>query len=130
MQSRWISRLARKLRSTHRKTKSWSLTARQHGIVTDDGQPNKGLAYRIAMQEYEPRGHATLIRIGAPCACDECKRNKIRTPKKRKFIDDMTEQELIQALHDRRDMGPVDPRIVREFKRLGWLRRPVKGQAS
>lgn len=117
MQSRAISRLAREMRSTHRKTKSWLVTAKAHHIINAEGKPSKGLAYRIAVDRYEPREHETLLRLKLPCPCEKCKR--IRNFEKRmKHISlfDMRDQDIIDALNNRKEMHATHTKkALKEF---------------
>jgi hypothetical protein len=80
-------------------------TAKAHNIATTTGAPNKGLAYQIAVNGFEPTEHETLIRIGMPCACDQCKKQK-RLIKRAHTITlfDMSSDELLCALKNRQPM--------------------------
>ncbi len=66
-QTRIIRRLAARLRTTYKKHRSWHYTAQLHCVLTPDGEPNKGLAFRIARERYMPSWDvvARLIRDGA-----------------------------------------------------------------
>jgi hypothetical protein len=118
------------MRSTHRKTKSWLETAKRHHITDPNGNPSKGLAYRIAVDEYEPKGHETLTRIGMPCPCDECKKAKRQTKRiAHQDLFDMTTDAIINALNNREEMPPrnYNKRVMDEFikacKRGGAMKR-------
>jgi hypothetical protein len=74
MQSRPVSHLARILRSSHKNTRSWPRTAADHGVLTPDGDPNPGLAFRIAMKGYEPKSLELRERLGLPAECATCHR--------------------------------------------------------
>lgn len=106
MQNRAIRRLAREMRSTHRKTKSWLETAKRHHIVNAKGKASKGLAYRIAMDGYEPREHETLIRIGVRCYCDECERIRKYEKRARRVVPiaEMSDAQIIHALNNRYEL--------------------------
>lgn len=44
-------------------------------------------------------------------------------------ISEMATATLRDALINRKEMPPTDPRIIREFKKLGWLRlQPARNQ--
>lgn len=111
MQSRAIRRLARKLRSTHRNTKSWPETARLCHIIKENGDPSEGLAYRIAVEGYEPKTHQTLVRIGMPCFCDQCKKQKRQAASLKRIahlsLIDMPVDALRNALINRKPMPPI-----------------------
>jgi hypothetical protein len=64
MQSRATNRLAKRLRQNHENTKSWAVTAQEMNILTADGKPDKALAYRIAVCDYEPSRPETRLRLG------------------------------------------------------------------
>jgi len=44
-----------------------------------------------------------------------------------KSISEMATSALLAAFNNRQEMPPVDPRITRQFKKLGWL-QPVRTQ--
>lgn len=105
MQSRAIRRLAREMRSTYRKLKSWQKTAEQHNILNRKGNIDKSLAWQIAVDGFEPTEHDTLLRIGMPCTCPDCKRAKRdahRTAHQPLF--EMNDQTIIDAIQNRTPM--------------------------
>jgi len=127
MQSRAIRRLAKNMRKTHRSVKSWLKTAEHHKILDAKGLPAKSLARLIAIENFEPTEHETLIRIGMPCLCDGCKRAK-RKAKKAATQDlfDMTDKAIIEALNNRQPMQTTyNKTMMAEFikacKRKGTL---------
>lgn len=115
MQTRQIIRLARKLRSTHRKNKSWRLTSKVCLVFTPDGRCNPGLAKRIALDGYQPSDDVVqrLIAHGAI----EIKKKHPRVICKDLF--DETDDALLRALRERQTMpeSNVNPKIMREFLR-------------
>ena len=120
MQSRAIYRLAREMRSTHRKTKSWLKTAIAHHIVNADGKPSKGLAYRIAVERYEPREHETLIRLNLPCPCGKCEciRKYEKRMKRMNHIPlfEMRDEDIVNALNNRYELKPTHTKkAMKEF---------------
>jgi hypothetical protein len=115
------------MRSTHRKTKSWSETAKLHGIVTAEGKPNKGLAYQIAVNGFEPSEHETLIRIGMPCLCDGCKKAQRKARRAaHQDLFDMSINDLRDALINRQPMPPINY----SRKNMTAFVRACKGGAS
>lgn len=129
MQSRAFRRLAREMRSTHRKSKSWLKTAEAHKILDANGNPAKSLARLIAIENFEPTEHSTLLRIGMPCECDQCKKAK-RLAKRIAHQDlfDMTDKAILEALKNRQPMTTIyNPKMMAEFikacKRKGTLQR-------
>ena len=113
MRSRLVIRLAAKLRCTHRKSNSWRVTAEAHHIYTPEGQPNPGLAKRIAHNRYKPSPDLfkRLVRDGA-----------IRLPRPRPLqISNRDRLSIILALKERKPLPPPSPRTVRQFDE--WLTR-------
>lgn len=51
-------------------------------------------------------------------------------PHSPKMISDMTEKELINAIANRKPMPRIDPRIIKQFVKLKWLKpvRPVRDE--
>lgn len=122
MQTRQITRLARKLRSTHRRTKSWRATAKEHHILTPTGEVNPGLAQRIALNGYQPSDEtiARLIKDGAI----EAKKKHIAP----KMINDMTSDELATALRNRFTMPDPNysPTMMRAFVKACKSKRIIQ----
>lgn len=85
-------------------------------MLTEDGRTNPGLAKRIAIDKYQPSDDviARLIRHGAI-------EGKKKKPQQPQALFDMATSTLRQALIDRKPMPPVDPRIIKQFVKLGWL---------
>lgn len=118
MKSRVLSRLAKNLRSTHRKTKSWRITSKACKVLTEDGRVNPGLAKRIALEGYIPSDDVIerMIQHGAI----EGKKKKVTLPKD---LFEMSSAELLYALNNRTEMQPTTPALVRAFQNLGWPKR-------
>ena len=65
-----IQEIAAKLRDDYRELRSWNWVARENGI-------SKGMAFRIALRDYEPKDSRIRHRLGLPVyrpapACNEC----------------------------------------------------------
>lgn len=127
MQSRAIRRLAREMRATHRRTRSWQKTAEIHKITNDQGKVSKGLAYQIALNEFEPREHETLIRLHLPCDCEKCERVKRYIKRlKHMTIFDMSTNDLKAALDNRHELKATHTKkAMNEF-----IRACKQGRAS
>lgn len=125
MKSRAIRRLARKLRATHQKTRSWQKTAQIHNITNADGQVSKGLAYQIAVNNFEPKEHDTLLRLQLPCYCEKCERVR-RYEKRMQHVTlyDMSREELLYALQHRK---PINVGYTK--KAMSDFIRACKGRA-
>ena len=113
MQTLPIRRLAHFLRSTERKTKSWRTTAAIHHVLCDDGQPNPGLAYRIANWRYMPP-RQTMQRLYRDGAIE------LEAPEPLVLSESMR-RAIFNALKERKPLPPPDRRTIREFDR--WLER-------
>lgn len=107
--------LARTLLRENRKNKrSWRVQAREdYG-----GKVNHATLNRIARTkgEWLPKDPNILIALG------------LKQPRKTKEIkptpiSEMATAQLRAALRNRREMPPVDPRIIKQFEKLGWLKR-------
>ena len=106
-------RLLRKNRGTRKyPARSWRQIAREDF----NGRINHATLNRFANShgEWIPKDEALQIALG------------LKTPRKPKVkpftpISEMATSHLRRALIERREMPPVDPRIVREFRRLGWI---------
>ena len=107
--------LARRLLRENRKNgRSWRVIAREdYG-----GQINHATLNRIAINKgaWLPKDEGLLITLGLkkPRASKEPK----ATP-----LFDMSTAALLAALKNRKPMPPVDPRIIKQFARLGWLKK-------
>jgi len=98
MTQRAIRRLASKMRSTHKKVKSWQRVAEIHKIVNSRGSIDKGLAYQIAVNHFEPTMHDTLIRNRLPCTCDKCiKQKRLAIALEIIMLFDLSSSELLRA---------------------------------
>jgi hypothetical protein len=107
-------RLLRANRGTRRNAgRSWRTISREDYGNTIPA----GTLCRIALEggEWLPKDIDMLISLGLK---RERKAKEIFTP-----IYDMATSALHQALIHRSEMPPVDPRILREFKKLGWIKR-------
>ena len=69
---RSISQLVENLRLKHAELHSWPKASEACGVITADGRPNPGLAYRIAERGYEPGRSETRKRLGLPPVCVQC----------------------------------------------------------
>jgi hypothetical protein len=129
MQNRAFRRLAKEMRSTHRKLKSWSKTAEAHNITDKTGKPSKAIAWRIVFDGFQPSDHQTLLRIGMPCDCDQCKKEKQRAKRKAHLdLFDMNDKAILEALKNRTPFEPTyNTKMMAEFikacKRKGTLQR-------
>jgi hypothetical protein len=75
-----IRQLARSLRKAHRETRSWLEVSQRFGIT-------KGLAWRIAKQEYQPRSPQIRERLGlGPLPCRSCHR-PLPAPRRIKIVE-------------------------------------------
>ncbi len=108
-------RLLRENRGTRSKAgRSWREIAR------DDynGRISHATICRFAISEGEwlPKDKGLLIALGV-------KSERKPKPQQPKAIFDMATSTLRAALVNRRPMPPPDPRILREFQRLGWIQK-------
>jgi hypothetical protein len=94
MQSRLTAQLAKKLRTEHALNNSWEVTARLCNVLTEDGRPDKGLAFLIAMRGFEPTRKETRARLGL-------KRKPVQREKR---MADMSINELRWAFENRVEM--------------------------
>jgi hypothetical protein len=82
MQNRKIRKLAKTLRSIHRKNKSWRKTSEVCKVLTADGRINPGLCKRIALDGYQPTD-VVMSRLEQHQAVEPAKNKakpKTRTP--------------------------------------------------
>lgn len=106
-------RLLRKNRGTRKfPARSWRQIAREDY----NGQINHATLNRFANSEGEwiPKDEGLQIVLGL-------KRPRRVKPQQPQALFDMATSTLRQALIDRKPMPPVDPRIIKQFVRLGWL---------
>lgn len=73
-QTRETARIARELRKLYSRGLTWEGAAREAGILKENGEPDPGLAYRIALQGYEPKKISTRERLGLKKICFTCLR--------------------------------------------------------
>lgn len=112
-------RLLRENRGTRSKpARSWRVIAR------DDFKDQINYAtlcrFAISQGEWLPKDERLLILLGL-------KREHKSAHQQPKDLFDMSTDALRKALINREPMPPLDPRIVREFKRLGWMKRQRVG---
>lgn len=93
-----ISQLAKLLKKSHKKTKSWPKTGRAFHMTG-------GMAYQIAMHGYDPANPTLRVALGlGPRICPKCKR-KITVPGRApRRIFDMLTKELLWRLQNRTEM--------------------------
>lgn len=108
-------RLLRENRGTRTKTgKPWRT------IASDDygDRIAAGTLCRFALSEGEwlPKDKELQILLGV-------KSERKPKPQQPKALFDMATSTLRAALVNRREMPPPDPRILREFQRLGWIQK-------
>lgn len=76
------ARRARAILKLRRKGKTWEKASSETGIIKSDGSPDPGLAYRIALEEYEPKSQEVRDRLGLKKLCLSCMRAFRKTSKK------------------------------------------------
>ena len=111
-------RLLRENRGTRSKVgRSWRVIAREDY----NNQINNSTLCRFAISQGEwlPKDERLLIVLGLK------RERKASTQAKDLF--DMSKDTLRNALINRETMPPLDPRIVRGFKKLGWIKRQRVG---
>lgn len=103
------------LRQNKKFKRSWRVIAREDF----NGNVNHATLNRIAISRgaWLPKDKKILIALGLK---QEKKTAITRQPKD---LFDMATGTLRKALINRVPMPPLDPRIVREFKRLGWIKK-------
>ena len=106
--------IARRLLKQNRGTRT--IKARSWRVIAHDDyadRVNAGTLCRFAKSEGEwsPKDCAIQIALGLKCA-----------PKpRRQSISDMATATLRRAIENRYPMQKIDPRILREFEKLGWI---------
>ena len=115
-----LGTLARLLRKTHKKTRSWASAGRAFGI-------SKPMAFRIANNGYDPADPQLRIRLGLPPRpCPTCHRilpvSGVTQKVHRRRIQDLADAELLEALNNRSEMPDLSPDLIKAFKILGWTR--------
>ena len=93
-----LGTLSRILKKSHKKTRSWNKTGKAFHITG-------GMAYRIAMEGYDPANPVMRIGLGlGPRVCSKCHR-KITVPSRApKRIADISSTELLWRLNNRKVM--------------------------
>lgn len=71
--------------SKMRPQESWDNISISLNILTPDGRPNAGLAYRIIEKGYDPKRTETRRRLGLFPVCPTCCRKMPRAPRIVKF---------------------------------------------
>lgn len=107
--------LARRLLRENRHGRSWRVISREDF----GGKVNHATLNRIAKTKgaWLPKDETLLIALELK---RERKSAKVKPPTP---ISEMATEHLRKALINRKEMPPVDPRIIKEFKRLGWIKR-------
>ncbi len=111
--------LARRLLKQNRGT--YSITKRSWRVIARDDYQNKipaGTLCRFALEdgEWQPKDEGLLIVLGL-------KRERKPTHIQPRDLFDMATSTLRERLINREPMPKIDPRILREFKKLGWIKR-------
>jgi hypothetical protein len=114
--------IARRLLKQNRGTQS--ITARSWRVIAredyQDRIPNGTLSrFALADGEWLPKDEYQYL-LGLK------HQRKCRHVQPRDLFD-MTQSALLAALNNRKEMPPLDPRIVREFKKLGWMKHQRAG---
>jgi hypothetical protein len=73
-QTKQTRQLAARIRRLRGKGKTWETVCRELRIFKRDGSPDTGLAYRIALDNYEPKGAEVRERLGLKKICLACMR--------------------------------------------------------
>lgn len=114
--------IARRLLRQNRGTRS--ITPRSWRVIARDDYQDKipaGTLCRFALEDGEwlPKDDYQFV-LGI-----KRERKATHTPARNLF--DMATNTLREMLIHREEMPPVDPRIIREFKKLGWIKRQRVG---
>lgn len=107
-------RLLRENRGTRTKpARSWRVISRENF----DNRIPAGTLCRFAKAEGEwiPKDEELLIALGMK------RERKAKAEKPFTPISEMATSHLRKALIGRKEIPPVDPRIIKEFTRLGWI---------
>lgn len=112
-------RLARRLLRQNRGTAK--ITARSWRVIArDDYQDRINFAtlnrFALSQGDWLPKDESALIALGL-------KRERKAHHPHALCLFDMATSVLRRALDQRESMPPVDPRILRQFAKLGWLHR-------
>lgn len=107
--------LARRLLRENRHGRSWRTIAREDY----NGSVNHATLNRIAINkgEWLPKDNNLLIALGLK------RERKAKAEKPFTPIAEMATAHLRKALIERKEMPPTDPRIIKEFQRLGWIKK-------
>lgn len=73
-QTKETARLAKRIRDKRDRGVKWDKICLELGILKDTGLPDTGLAYRIAFDDYEPKGPDLRDRLGLRKICLACLR--------------------------------------------------------
>ena len=73
-QTKQTARLAKRIRDRREAEEKWEAIAQTEGVLKEDGSPDPGLAYRIAYNDYEPKGKDVRERLGLKKLCLTCMR--------------------------------------------------------
>jgi hypothetical protein len=115
--------IARRLLRQNRGTRS--IPARSWRVIARDdykGQINYATLCRFAISQGEwiPKDERLQVVLGL-------KRERKATHAQPKDLFDMATDTLRNALIHREPMPPLDPRIVKQFIKLGWMKRERVG---
>lgn len=69
---RTIEKIAAEARKMHAAGMTWKEIAIDLRVLTEDGRPDPGLAWRITNENYEPGTMATRRRLGLAPKCPTC----------------------------------------------------------
>lgn len=107
--------LARRLLRENRHGRSWRLQSREDF----GGKVNHATLNRIARTkgEWLPKDEDLLMALGLK------RERKAKAEKPFTPIAEMATAHLRKALIERKEMPPVHPAIIREFQRLGWIKK-------
>jgi hypothetical protein len=105
---RTTPQIRKALHSRRLKNKTWREKAEACNIFKANGDPDPGMAWRLANEPaYEPRDLTTRIRLGMSPICPTCHRRLPHThPTLRRWID-LPDDELAAALANRRPITPA-----------------------
>ena len=100
-----------------RKPVLWRVVCEKMGVLKSDGQPDTGMAYKIAYREHEPEDRVVRVRLGLRDICVKCHRG-FRKPAARRTsisparawwngLSHTKQEQIIQSLYLLRDMKEV-----------------------
>lgn len=107
--------LARRLLRENKHGRSWRTIAREDY----NGTVNHATLNRIAINkgEWLPKDSNLLIALGLK------RERKAKAEKPFTPIAEMSINVLRKALKERQEMPPVAPAFIKEFQRLGWIKK-------